>query len=551
MASTYTYEQTITNKYLNKTKIVKAKTAYELDLKVKDQLAIWAKQEAAQREKDAKIQLENAMKGEVASSNQDIATKLEEYHNILSNALKRKYTIDWDGKKKIFEYPDFSYREFMYDVNPPIERSLEWFFAFLRVPQKNFLEKIFKGRVQRRIEKEKEASKEYNKWRESYNIELEKYNEQKHKAEIEYEKEKAEALEKYNSQREQAEKETDTYNEEVDKLHNDYNCGEPNAVSQIIGDALSASAYPDNFVRDCRVEYTNNDKIAIVTVILPNASSILSVKEYKYVASTRSIKQIDFKQKEFDGLYNSIIKQIALRTLYETFSYDNGTNIQTVVFNGWIDGTNKATGQDFKACILSVQMSREEFESINFSQVDAAACIKNLKGICAGNLAELVPVKPIMELDTEDSRFVASKDILERLDSGDNLATMDWEDFEHLVRELFSKYFSDEGQNVQVTQSSRDGGVDAVAFDPDPIKGGKFVIQAKRYNRVVPVSAVRDLYGTMINEGAAKGILVTTSYFGSDSRNFVKDKPITLIDGNNLIHMCSQYGYDVHIKLQS
>ena len=250
-------------------------------------------------------------------------------------------------------------------------------------------------------------------------------------------------------------------------------------------------------------------------------------------------------------MYNSIIKQIALRTLYETFSYDNGTNIQTVVFNGWIDGTNKATGQDFKACILSVQMSREEFESINFSQVDAAACIKNLKGICAGNLAELVPVKPIMELDTEDSRFVASKDILERLDSGDNLATMDWEDFEHLVRELFSKYFSDEGQNVQVTQSSRDGGVDAVAFDPDPIKGGKFVIQAKRYNRVVPVSAVRDLYGTMINEGAAKGILVTTSYFGSDSRNFVKDKPITLIDGNNLIHMCSQYGYDVHIKLQS
>jgi len=40
--------------------------------------------------------------------------------------------------------------------------------------------------------------------------------------------------------------------------------------------------------------------------------------------------------------------------------------------------------------------------------------------------------------------------------------------------------------------------------------GGKFVIQAKRYNIIVPKSAIRDLYGTMMSEGANKGILVTT-----------------------------------------
>jgi len=48
----------------------------------------------------------------------------------------------------------------------------------------------------------------------------------------------------------------------------------------------------------------------------------------------------------------------------------------------------------------------------------------------------------------------------------------------------------------KVTQASRDGGVDAVAFDPDPIRGGKIVIQAKRYAYTVGVSARRDLYGT-------------------------------------------------------
>jgi HJR/Mrr/RecB family endonuclease len=61
-----------------------------------------------------------------------------------------------------------------------------------------------------------------------------------------------------------------------------------------------------------------------------------------------------------------------------------------------------------------------------------------------------------------------------------------------------SKVFAEYGSEVRVTQASRDGGVDAIAFDPDLIRGGKFVIQAKRYNKVVPVSAVRDLYQTLV-----------------------------------------------------
>ena len=36
-----------------------------------------------------------------------------------------------------------------------------------------------------------------------------------------------------------------------------------------------------------------------------------------------------------------------------------------------------------------------------------------------------------------------------------------------------------------------------------------------------------------------------------DSQNFVKDKPLTLIDGQNLIYMMKKYGYDnVYIELK-
>ena len=126
---------------------------------------------------------------------------------------------------------------------------------------------------------------------------------------------------------------------------------------------------------------------------------------------------------------------------------------------------------------------------------------------------------------------------------------MPWEEFEHLVRNLFEWEFSDNGSEVKVTQASRDGGVDAVIFDPDPLRGGKIVIQAKRYTNVVGVSAVRDLYGTVQHEGANKGILVTTSSFGPDAYNFAKDKPLALLNGGELLHLLMKHGLNARIDL--
>ncbi|HSC20114.1 MAG TPA: restriction endonuclease, partial [Solirubrobacterales bacterium] len=103
---------------------------------------------------------------------------------------------------------------------------------------------------------------------------------------------------------------------------------------------------------------------------------------------------------------------------------------------------------------------------------------------------------------------------------------------------------------VRVTQASRDGGVDAIVFDPDPIKGGKIVIQAKRYTNTVGVGAVRDLYGTVLNEGASKGILVTTSTYGPDAHKFAAGKPLTLLDGGNLLSLLEGIGVKARIDLR-
>ena len=172
-----------------------------------------------------------------------------------------------------------------------------------------------------------------------------------------------------------------------------------------------------------------------------------------------------------------------------------------------------------------------------------------MKGIAGVKLSDFIPVAPICNINKEDKRFVESYEVGERI-NGYNLASMHWEDFEHLVRELFEKEFSEDGADVKVTRASKDGGVDAVIFNPDPIKGGKIIVQAKRYTNVVGVSDVRDLYGTVMNEGAIKGILVTTSDYGKDSYEFIKNKPLGLINGSHLLYILEKHGYKARIDLK-
>lgn len=165
-------------------------------------------------------------------------------------------------------------------------------------------------------------------------------------------------------------------------------------------------------------------------------------------------------------------------------------------------------------------------------------------------MANTTPVAPVISISHEDKRFIEGYSVSENLNEQLNLAAIDWQDFENLIREIFEKEFNTNGGEVKITQASRDGGVDAVAFDPDPIRGGKIVIQAKRYTNVVGVSAVRDLYGTVLNEGATKGILVTTSNYGNDAYTFAQGKPITLMNGANLLYLLEKHGYKAKIDLK-
>jgi restriction system protein len=355
-------------------------------------------------------------------------------------------------------------------------------------------------------------------------------------------------LNKYNIEKVMFSKAKKEQNDAVDELKRLYLEKDLFAFTKYCKLVLINSIYSFKFDKEIEIEYKPEDQMLIIEYFLPAIDMVPNIKEVKYVQTT-GYREIYYPEAYMRKIYDNLLYQITLRSIYELFNADSIDVIKHIAFNGLIKTIDKASGHEVVKCILSIYLGKNEFNKVNLSNVDPKECFKKFKGVSASMLYDLIPIAPILQFDKNDPRFISHYNVAASLNESKNIAAMDWKDFEHLIREIFEKEFQKNGGEVKITRASRDAGVDAIAFDPDPIRGGKIVIQAKRYVNTVDVASVRDLYGTVVNEGAIKGILVTTSDFGADAYEFAKSKPITLLNGSHLLHLLRQYGYKARIDL--
>lgn len=320
--------------------------------------------------------------------------------------------------------------------------------------------------------------------------------------------------------------------------------GQADAIEYIADLSLKTSHLPWGFCGAHAAHYDAEGKVLLLDYELPDLERVVFVTPTAKGSKPMTQKKVqDVKERAKYAFIVSVL--VGMAKLLQ------GSPVGGIALNGHVTFIDKATGNERTEIILSIFAPIQELLPINLSQIDPKSAFKALKGISAGGLTGYIPVPPVMHYNTADRRIVEGREVISGLVEDENIAAMPWEDFEHLIRELFEKEFGANGIEVKVTRASRDSGVDAIAFDPEPIRGGKFVIQAKRYTRTVDVSAVRDLYGTVQSEGANRGILVTTSKFGPDSREFERGKPITLLDGANLLALLNKHGYRFSIDLDA
>jgi restriction system protein len=537
------WEVRVQHEGLKAYRVVRGVTQQEAELKARLQVAAWnerwTRTQATLKTRQAKLQ----KSWDIATSKQTAQTRTQELQrqidslgSVLQSGISQE-TLLWQSLK---DHTPFTLPRPSAPVslNKPAEPD-----ATAYAPSIGFLDRIFSGS---RIKKESQAAASLEaartKWREECATidAAQKLALRNH----------ADKVSKWDVAKDEHKAKLDAQHAQIDALRKEYEAGIASAVEYFFAEVLNRSEYPESFPQGNILSFNQSSGVLIVDFELPNQSSFPAIKEVKYVAARQQFQEVPVSDTWLKKTYDEVLYQIALRTIYEIYRADESEVIKSVVFNGWVQSIDKATGVETHGCILSVQASREEFLEINLSQVEPKACFRKLKGVSSSKLTELTPVRPILSISREDHRFVEGYAVAESLDDRTNLAAMDWLDFENLIRELFEQVFSKNGGEVKITQASRDGGVDAIAFDPDPIRGGKIIIQAKRYTNVVGVSAVRDLFGTVHNEGAIKGILVTTATYGPDAYEFAKDKPLTLLSGGELLSLLGDYGHRAKIDLQ-
>ena len=240
----------------------------------------------------------------------------------------------------------------------------------------------------------------------------------------------------------------------LDELKANYEKLEGKGIEDYCALVLALSNYPETFPHNYEIQYNSETKILIVDYSLPAPEQLPCLKEVNYLKSKNVFKETFISDNELNDIYDDVLYQICLRTLYELFSADTVTALAAISFNGWVRSTSKATGQEVNDCILTVLTKVEEFKIINLENVDPKFCFKKLKGVGSSKLHGLVPVAPVLTISREDKRFIQPREVVDKLAEGINLAAMDWEDFEHLIRELFEQEFKAAGGEVKITQAS-------------------------------------------------------------------------------------------------
>jgi restriction system protein len=330
---------------------------------------------------------------------------------------------------------------------------------------------------------------------------------------------------------------TEQQHAKIDEFRTRYEAAEAAAIVDYCTLVLESSRYPDGFPQAAKLAYVPESRQLVVEYDFPGLDVVPDLASHRYVKSGDVITPSPRPMTQRRAVYAELVASITLRTLHELFGADSQGHLDTVVFNGYVDAIDAGTGQPKRPCLVTVRVTRDAFDGLDLSRVEPTACLKALNASVSKNPSELVPVRPVLEFSMVDPRFVQETDVLSDLDQRPNLMELTPSEFESLITNLFEKM----GLETRLTQPSRDGGVDCVAFDPRPIFGGKVVIQAKRYKHTVGVSAVRDLFGTMQNEGASKGILVTTSGYGKASFEFAEGKPLELLSGSNLLYLLAEH----------
>ncbi|WP_214105214.1 restriction endonuclease [Acrocarpospora catenulata] len=488
-----------------------------------------AAQRAAANERERKRLYIESRKAEAVECAADVQVIVDELDSLLTAGLQKRDVVTFQSLKRTFQPPPFDPA----GLDRPLPGRPQW----VAPPPPNAVGRLFGGAA--RHEREEAAA------RQAYEQQSSRYE----VADAERRRRLAERYHAYQEWISGLAREIEEHNTAVDEFESGARGGDSDAVAKFFTLVLDASSLPEAFPHRTRVVYRPEARELVVEYELPAQEVIPTTRDFRYVQASDEIKTLPRPPKEIKERYARLVAQVALRVLHEVFNAELSHLVETASFNGHVSAKDKATGQPIHPCLISAGVSRELFSTFVLADLDPVVCLKRINALVSPHPYELEAVRPMVDFEAllSQYKFVEGIDAVAGLDSRPDLLAMTPTEFEHLTRQLFEAM----GMQSWVTQPSKDDGVDAVAVNEDPVFGGVCIIQAKRYSKAVGIESVRALAGVMEDKHATKGILVTTSWVGDESRAFAaRHGRIQLIECEELVYLCKEHlGLDVLISL--
>jgi restriction system protein len=317
----------IEHKGLRKHRTIRGKERAIVERKAALQAIAWDEEWERKRTREARREEHLNRSQEAALMTKEAQRILADLSSLLASTLSVDDAIDWESLKRRDSFAlELAHR--------PDPRHF--------TPSLGLLDHVLSSRKRRKI---RESEERYRNALDSWDREQREWNEQKLRFEDEIQ----------------------AINAAIDEQRNRYERGDPEAIAEYCDLVLSRSQYPEFMPQEAKVDYDPDTATLVVEYILPTPADIPSLQEVRYVASRGEFKETHLKDKETKVLFDNVVYQIALRTIHEVYEVDVIEAIDAVVFNGWVFYVDGRDGQDKKACIVSLQATKEEFGRINLS----------------------------------------------------------------------------------------------------------------------------------------------------------------------------------------
>jgi len=376
---------------------------------------------AAAEEKERKRLYLEAQLAEVEVMNEELAAEVASLEGLLASTLDVDDYLDFETLKDELDVPPFQPGALAVALSPPLLND------FLPPPLSG-MAKLVPGAKAKHEQAVEAATESFETAKLDHATRVAERDAALAAARIEYEADVEKIRARVTAQ-----------HEEIDEFRESFVVGDPDAIVTYFSLVLDASSYPEDFPKKHKMAFVPESKQLVVEYELPSADAIPTDKQYRYVKARDVIEHSDRPASQVKALYASVVAQATIRTLHELFEADRDGKLETIVFNGYVSTTDPATGKAVSPHLVTVRASREVFLQLDLRNVQPLACLKGLNAAVSKSPSELVPVRPILEFDMVDPRFVQESDVLGALDQRPNLMELSPSEFESLISNLFEK----------------------------------------------------------------------------------------------------------------